>query len=297
MNKTYGLISNMQHFSIDDGPGIRTTIFMQGCNLKCTWCHNPETASMTPVIMLNKPLCTKCEMCKTACDFQAHIFNKEHCIDRDKCIRCGKCTLNCHSNALSISGKYISLEDVFNYIYEDIDYMNESGGGVTISGGEPLLQADFCALLAKKCKEANIHVIIDTAGNIAFSEFEKVIPYTDEFYYDIKSGDEHILKEKTGGNLSLVTDNLIKLIEKGAAVTVRIPVIPGVNYSYEELDKMYELIKKAGVTKVNLLPFHRLGVSKYASLDKQYDFADTLSLAKDDLKPYADIFKGISTVI
>ena len=214
-----GFVSKLQHFSTGDGPGIRTTVFMQGCNLHCEWCHNPETIPIEGSRL-------------------------------------------CYQTGTEISGTRMSLEKVMDFISEDREFYEASGGGVTVSGGEPLLQADFCRDLCRECKEQGIPVILDTAGNVPFLWFEKLLPYVRCFYFDIKACCAEDYRERTGGDFSLVYQNLCELIRRGGEVTVSIPVIPGHNDNAEAMRKTAELVKAAGGEKVRLLPFHRLGSSK-----------------------------------
>jgi pyruvate formate lyase activating enzyme len=292
-----GLISNIQHFSLGDGPGIRTTVFMQGCNLLCPWCHNPETISQKPRLMFHKNLCAKCRLCEIVCTRGVHsIKDGEHVVEVDKCDFCGMCEKTCTTKALKLSGRYMTVDEVFDTLYKDYEYMQESGGGVTISGGEPLLQSDFVEALSKMCKEKDIHVIIDTAGCVPFAEFLKVIPYTDTFYYDIK-GDRYVYDNYVFGDYDLVISNLAKLITKGYDVRIRIPLIPQVNDSVEVMRTVYTTLKNLGVTKVSILPFHRLGSGKYDALNQEYGFKNTKELSKKKIVEIVDIFESIEVEI
>lgn len=291
-----GLISNIQHFSIGDGPGIRTTVFMQGCNLMCPWCHNPETIPRKPVLMFFKSVCVNCGHCVQLCKEDVHsVIDSLHVIDLQNCIHCGNCQKACNGS-LKLSGKVMTVSEVFRDIYKDISYFEESKGGVTISGGEPMLQSDFVEALSKRCKEKDIHVIIDTAGCVPFTEFLKVIPYTDTFYYDIK-GDRYVYDNYVFGDYDLVICNLAKLITKGCDVRIRIPLIPQVNDSVEVMRTVYSTLRNLGVTKVSILPFHRLGSGKYDALNREYNFKNTKELSKEKIKEVADIFEGIDVEI
>ncbi len=291
-----GLISNLQHFSTGDGPGIRTTVFMQGCNLKCPWCHNPETIPKEPVLLFYENSCIKCGLCVTVCENDVHtLLNDKHLINNKNCIHCGKCEKVCASS-LKVSGKYMTVDEVFDYIYKDIDYIKQSGGGVTISGGEPLIQADFVALLSKKCKENDIGVIIDTAGNVPFSNFEAVVPYADTFYYDIK-GDRLVYDTFVFGNYDIILSNLQRLVKLNCDIKVRIPIIPGVNNDNGTVSEVYETIRAIGIKKVSLLPFHRLGCSKYSALNLQYRFLNTEAFDIDKMKEISGIFIGMDVEI
>lgn len=294
MNK--GLVSNIQHFSVGDGPGIRSTVFMQGCNLKCPWCHNPETLSPKATLLFHEDLCQLCGLCTIVCKKAVHrIHNLEHLLDMSKCDFCGDCVNSCSMNALSLSGRHYTVDEVFEIIYKDYDYMKESGGGVTISGGEPLLQVDFIDSLANKCKEKGIHVILDTAGSVPFSNFKKVIPFVDTYYYDIK-GDKGVYEKYVLGNFDLVLDNLKRLIDLGRDVVVRIPVIPNINDTEDVMGTVHTLLLDAGVIRVSLIPFHRLGSSKYSALGLEYGF-DNVSQSREDVERVKEIFKDMEVSI
>lgn len=268
-----GLISNIQTFSIDDGPGIRTCVFMQACNLACPWCHNPETISKGPCLLFYRDLCTMCGYCSLVCGQGVHSFLEgKHHLDLARCIHCGKCEEVCNG-ALKLSGRLMSVDEVFDYIMKDYQYYVESGGGVTFSGGEGLLQADFLAKLAKRLKEKDINIILDTAGSVNFLAFEKLIPFIDTYYYDLK-GDRSVYDKYPVGNYDLVVGNLRTLKERGLDILVRIPVIPGVNDDIGVMGNMSRVLKEIGIEKLSFLPFHNLGSGKYKALNLEYDFMD-----------------------
>ena len=221
-------VSKLQRFSVSDGDGIRTTVFLSGCNLRCAWCHNPETQEMKQQIL--------------------HFAHGDP----------------------EICGKSMSVDEVFDVILRDADFYRESGGGVTVSGGEPLLQAKPVAELLKKCRAAGIHTIVDTAASVPYEAFQEVQPFTDLFFYDIKAGTEERYQTYTGGSLKLVGENLHRLIRDGANVTVRIPLIVSVNADRESRESIISLCKSAGVTRIDLLPYHKYGISKYAALGREY---------------------------
>lgn len=271
-----GFISRMQHFSTEDGRGIRTTVFLQCCNLHCVWCHNPETLCGKGSLMLYDKLCGKCGLCAKVCENKAHtVDNGVHTYKRELCNLCGKCRDVCLNNAIVISGKKMTVDKVYDYIAEDTEFYAASGGGVTLSGGEPMLQADFCMQLAKKCKEENISVFIDTAADVGFDILEQISKYTDEFMIDLKAHNEADYKKYTGGSFYNVTENIKKLIQLGNNVLIRIPVIPMFNDKHDDMEKYADVMHSLGVKRVELLPFHRLGSSKYKALGLDYAYSDT----------------------
>lgn len=275
-------ISNIQRFSVGDGPGIRTTVFMKGCNLHCPWCHNPETISAKAEVLFTSSRCTGCGRCITACPNHTVISGAHH-IDRGVCSACGKCVQLCPSGALELSGRSISVDQIVKEVLEDKEFYQASDGGVTLSGGEPLLQADGCAALAQTLQQQNVSVLLDTAGCVPFSAFEKVLPYLSMCYFDLKSVNEQGYRI-IGGNLSLVLDNLKKMVASGVPTVVRIPVIP--HFNAHQLADFATVLQDIGPTRVDLLPFHRMGSGKYAALGSDYAYANTPSLSPEELLGY-----------
>lgn len=252
------IIFDIERNSFVDGPGIRTTVFFKGCNLKCAWCHNPESQSFEKQMMFYKDKCVGCGKCKSICP------NKE------ACALCGKCTFFCPKDARKVCGKEYTVEEVFSEVIKDKTFYDNSGGGVTFSGGECMLQVDFLTEILKKCKENNVHTAVDTAGHVPFENFEKVLPYTDLFLYDIKCFDKNLHKKYTGVTNDLILENLKKLFEKKAKVWIRIPVIKGVNDSVEEMQKIKNFLIECGTPeKIELLPYHKMGENKYNAINKE----------------------------
>lgn len=285
MNKLVGLISRIQYFSTGDGPGIRTTVFFQGCNLRCQWCHNPETIPTHPVLLYYDNRCVNCGLCTTVCPTGAHTFQEgQHYFNRSLCRTSGACVDICMNGALELSGKWMTVDEVAEMVAQDEDFYKESGGGVTLSGGEPLLQPKFCAAFASECKRRGIHVLLDTAGNVDYTHFETVLPYIDEVYLDLKGADESRVREATGSSLTLVYSNLKRLIAAKVPVRVRVPIIPGHNDTPQDAEKMAMLIREAGTQAVDLLPFHRLGSGKYRALGQKYSYESTLPPDKNTME-------------
>ena len=290
--ETTGLVSSIQRFSIGDGPGIRTTVFLQGCPLRCAWCHNPETIPVSPALLFFENLCAGCGECAKRCPVRAHTFDGgRHIFQRTLCTACGACAENCPAGALKRSGCPMTVGEVMKPVLSDKEFYDESGGGLTLSGGEPLLQPDFAAALARESKNAGIPVIIDTSGHVPYENIVKVLPFTDEFFYDWKGVSEKDYREHTDGSFRLVSDNLKRLIRDGGRVTVRLPVIPGVSDTSEYAETAARLLKDAGVKRVCLLPFHRLAAGKYAALGLPYRVAGLEPPAKDRVLELAAIYE------
>ena len=254
-----GKIFDIQRGSFVDGPGIRTTVFFKGCNLKCAWCHNPESQNIATQLMFYKDKCTDCGICKSVCEHP------------DNCTLCGKCSIYCPNDARKICGDEYSCEEILREILNDASYYKNSGGGVTFSGGECMLQIDFLKELLIKCKENGINTAIDTAGNVPYSYFEKILPYTDIFLYDVKCIDNILHKKYTGADNFLIHENLKKLLQLDKEIIIRVPIIPGINDNKKEILKIKNLIDKFKKdVKIELLPYHSAGESKYYALNMEF---------------------------
>ncbi len=252
-----GLIFDIERNSFVDGPGIRTTVFFKGCNLKCAWCHNPESQGFKPQMMFYRDKCKGCGKCKDICPTP------------DNCTLCGKCTLYCPVDARKVCGKEYTVDEVFAEIIKDKSFYENSGGGVTFSGGECMLQIEFLVIILKKCKENGIHTAVDTAGHIPFEGFEKILPYTDLFLYDIKCLDNEKHKKYVGVENQRILENLKRLFEMNAKIWIRIPVVSGINDSVAEMQAIQAFLQKCGnPEKVELLPYHAMGENKYAAIGR-----------------------------
>ncbi len=282
------LITQIQRFSVGDGPGIRSTVFFKGCNLHCPWCHNPETISPKPQLMLYKSRCVLCGSCAQICD-KHEIGAEGHNLRRKLCLSCGECANVCAAGALSLCGMKRTVPQLMDTLLEDRDFYQASGGGVTLSGGEPLLQAEVCTELAAVCKKAGINVLLDTAGNVSRDAFDKVLPWIDMCYFDLKSGREAGYSA-FGGSLSRTIENLTYVAGKVQTVA-RIPVIPGFNDSPQEAERMAELLKQTQIVRADLLPFHRMGAGKYEALGLGYAYAEEESMKPSHLDTLLDIFR------
>jgi pyruvate formate lyase activating enzyme len=273
---TSGIITAIQRYSTKDGPGIRTTVFMKGCTLQCEWCSNPEAISPHPELMVNHGICVHCGDCAPACPTHAFsIIEGSLSFDQSMCDACGDCVTCCPEEALEIVGWEVTKEEVLEEVFSDIVFYEVSGGGVTFSGGEPLLQSEFIRDVASEVVEENIHVAIDTAGNVPWRFFEMVLPYTDLFLFDLKFFDHATHKRHTGVDNRLILENALKLAERGIPVIVRLVILPGLNDSYEEIRSRLGFIQElSNVKQVDLLPYHKLGVAKYERLGKMYPQPD-----------------------
>ena len=252
-------IFDIQRASFVDGPGIRTTVFFKGCNLKCKWCHNPESQSFHKQMLFYQEKCTGCGKCKEKCKN-----------DLVSCDLCGTCALYCPNDAREICGKTYTIDEVFKEIYKDKSLYDKTGGGATFSGGECMLQIDFLIEILKKCKENGIHTAVDTAGHLPYEYFERILPYTDLFLYDVKCFDSKKHEKYVGVGNEQIFDNLKKLLSIGKKIWVRIPTIADINDSEEEMNKIKSFFTNFGwPEKVELLPYHAMGEHKYTALSRE----------------------------
>ncbi len=289
------LISNIQRFSTKDGDGIRTTVFFKGCPLRCKWCHNPETFTPHQEVMYNSENCTLCGRCVVNCPNGAiTIENGILTTDSDKCNHCGTCTDYCYYNAREICGKYFSCDEICEAVLKDASFYRESGGGVTLSGGECLLYSEIVTCILKFCKMHRIHTAVDTSGFVPQETFEKVLPYTDVFLYDIKAYSTILHKELTGVDNHLIWSNLEFLCHNGANVNLRLPIIEGCNAPLEDLESIAKKADSLGIKKVNLLPYHDMGKYKYTKLGMEYDSNSMRTPTAEKMEQIKGIFEKYS---
>lgn len=273
MDNSMAVITDVQKFSVHDGPGIRTLIFFKGCPLKCQWCQNPETWRPEPQIMYTQNACIHCGACISACAAGAiHPAGSGIAIDPDRCRVCGSCTNVCYAEALKKVGRRVSIEDLMNIILEDEAFYGEQGG-VTLSGGEILMQADFAAELLKTAKARRIHTAIETCGFGSREKLLEIAKFCDLVLYDVKHMDPEFHRRYTGYSNERILSNLEAVVATGTKVIIRIPYIPGVNASDENIRQTGRLAKRLGVAQVHLLPFHTLGESKWNGLSLDYPFS------------------------
>lgn len=259
-------IVDIKRMAIHDGDGIRTTVFFKGCPLKCVWCHNPESIGFKPQLSYIQKKCIGCGECVRVCRSGAQIIeNGEHIFRRENCTGCGKCEEVCLGEALKLFGKEMTVSELMLVLLEDKDFYENSGGGVTLSGGECLLQADFCAELLRELKKNQIHTAVDTCGFVSKEALNRVMPYTDIFLYDVKAFDEAVHIKCTGQSNERILENLRYLDDCGKKIEIRIPYVP--DHNSGEIETIAGFLSRLKhVTKVKVLPYHNYAGSKYEAL-------------------------------
>jgi len=287
---TTGIIFNIQRYSIHDGPGIRTTVFLKGCPLNCWWCQNPESQLSGQEMIFWEDRCISCGACSTICPSGAiQIKDGIPVTEKEKCILCGKCTEKCPALAREMIGKKLTTEEVIKEIEKDLVFYEESGGGVTFSGGEPLGQSEFLEALLIRCQKKKIHTAVDTSGYISWEILSKISSKVDLFLYDLKIMDSERHKKYTGVYNEIILENLKKLSSVHHNIFVRFPVIPGINDDYQNIKKMGEFLSSLKIAQVNILPYHYMGIDKYGRLGRTYKLVTTQPPSEEKLSEVSAI--------
>jgi pyruvate formate lyase activating enzyme len=285
-----GVIFDIKRYSIHDGPGIRTTIFLKGCPLSCWWCHNPESQSAFSEVIYRPDRCIGCGACEAVCPVGAiALTQRGYVADPDRCTGCGECARVCPAEAREMIGRVVNVEDILKEIEKDVLFFDESGGGVTFSGGEPLSQPGFLGEILKACRESDIHTVVDTCGFAPREAFEKIEPFVRLFLFDLKIMDPEIHRNFTSVSNELILSNLQWLSDQGAKVIIRIPVIPGVNDNEENMEATGKFL--AGLPsrpEVNLLPYHASAREKYRRFGIPYRMADISPSSGERMKELSD---------
>ncbi|MCT4563240.1 MAG: glycyl-radical enzyme activating protein [Maledivibacter sp.] len=287
-----GIVFNIQKYSIHDGPGIRTTVFLKGCPLECWWCHNPESQKINPQLTFKPNKCIVCRECEKFClhgaiSFKDEGFNYNESI----CKLCGKCAEICPSEALKFIGENLSIEDTIKAIEKDKIFYEESGGGVTFSGGEPLFQIDFLDGLLTASKQKGLHTAVDTSGYSTWENIKRIKDKVDLFLYDIKHMDDEKHKVYTGVSNKQILENLKKLALGGKNIWLRIPIIPGINDDDLNIRRTCKYISSLNLNEVFILPYHNIAVDKYQGLGMEYKMPNVRNSEDHVMQQIAKIFK------
>lgn len=299
--QTKGFIFDIQRYSINDGPGIRTTVFFKGCPLTCLWCANPESQSPHPQLFYFDSLCTKCYRCVAACPSGVTTIDESGLIriDRSRCKACGECVKACLSEARAISGRLMSVEELINIVKQDSLFYRNSGGGVTASGGEPTYQPVFLKKFFEGCHQRGFHTALDTCGYVQWKILETILEDTDLVLFDIKHMDPVRHRQLAGVDNGLILQNLRNLAYKRIPTIVRVPLTPGYNDSEEDLDLLANFLLHLSMLRVDILPYHRLGVSKYRRIGEEYKLNDVKLYSEEEIEMIKQTFqeKGFEVAI
>ncbi len=292
---TEGCIFDVQGFSVHDGPGCRTLIFLKGCTLHCDWCSNPEGIDPHPVLMFDNEKCIRDGLCVKACQHQAlAIEQNQLTINRLLCRDCEDfaCTKECLTNALRRAGTFTTVDQLLKIIQRDRQFWG-SEGGITLTGGEPLLQLIFAKEILKRCYESYVHTAIETCGNIPWKNFEETIPWIDFIYFDLKMMDNEKHRSLTGAGNELILANARRLaMQFNGKLVFRIPVIPGINDTQEQIENAVAFMKETGIQEINLLPLHHLGKEKYRLLGRNYPLNGRLTPNRFEMIRLQEIFRS-----
>ncbi|SDK01354.1 glycyl-radical enzyme activating protein [Natronincola ferrireducens] len=287
-----GIVFNIQKYSLHDGPGIRTTVFLKGCPLNCWWCHNPESKNLGKQLIFVKSRCIGCGLCSNRCHNSAiDLIKESNNIDRQKCENCGMCAEACPTNAMELIGKEMTIEEVMKEIEKDRVFYEESKGGVTFSGGEPLVQWEFLYELLKKCKQQGISTAVDTSGFTSWNILEKISKLTDLFLYDLKHMKEEEHQRFTGVSNMTILNNLNKLALIHPNIHIRIPIIPGINNDEENIGATGKFISSLGLNRVSILPYHHVGMDKYNRIEEIYKIPEILEPSDEEMQGIAKVLK------
>ena len=265
-----GIIFDIERFAITDGPGIRTTVFFKGCPLRCAWCQNPEGMSPRPELLFHEHLCVHCGRCAVACPTGVHeVTSGGHVLYRERCAATGLCARECPAHALELAGHAVTATEVMEVVLRDDAFYRKSGGGITLSGGEPMMQPEFAKALLTSARERRLHTAVDTSGFAPWEAFEEILGLVDLFLYDVKDTDDRRHKEHTGVEFAPILDNLRRLDAAGAKILLRCIIVPGVNDDKRHLDRLAEIRRTIRrVIGIETLQYHSLGLPKWRALGK-----------------------------
>ncbi|MFW5798459.1 MAG: glycyl-radical enzyme activating protein [Planctomycetota bacterium] len=295
-----GRIFEIQRFSIHDGPGIRTTVFMKGCPLKCLWCHNPEGISREPMLSFMPEKCIGCGYCFRVCPQHAHgMSDGTHVLERELCRACGQCTTECYAEALELIGRDVTVDEVIDEVLRDKPFYETSGGGLTLSGGEPMMQVDFTEALLARARDEQLHTCMETCGFSSWDNYLRVLPMVDLFLVDVKDMDPARHREFTGVELAPIVQTIRKLHEAGKPLMLRLPIVPGYNDRDDHFVAVARLVKELpGLEGVEIMPYHRLGTSKVDRLGLDASTREQSSPPDDDmLRGWIDRFAELGVTL
>ncbi len=293
-------ITNIQKFSIHDGDGIRTSVFFKGCPLQCEWCHNPETQRYDREMQFDSGKCTGCGSCARACPSQALVMREGKPVwDREICTLCGRCESFCPAGLREIIGREYSVKELIKELMKDRMFYEESGGGVTFSGGEVMtMDMEYLLAAARELKRQDVTLTVDTCGYVPYEKFQALLPYVDTFLYDVKVMDPELHQKYMGADNRLILENLIRLSEDGARIYIRIPTIREVNGNEKNMRETIRFLKEQDIhpAGIHLLPYHDTGSGKYPKLDMVYKGTDLHAPAQEEMESFVRLFRDAGFV-
>lgn len=286
-----GIIFDIQRYSIHDGPGIRTTVFLKGCPLHCLWCSNPESQHQSPEIMLDRSLCGHCGACVAACPRGASV-KQGAAIEllRERCRGCGSCVPTCPNDARKLAGKQKTVDEIVEEVEKDSLFYKNSGGGITLSGGEPMHQPDFTKALLMRCKEKGLHTALDTSGFARLEQWDRLLEYVDLVLFDLKQMDPARHQEYTGVSSLPILESARKIAAQETPLIIRIPLVPGFNDMRENIKECARFAQEIHASRIELLPFHKLCMSKYARLNRSWQLSSLASPSRELLEETCNTF-------
>lgn len=288
MMKTKALtVFDIQRFALHDGPGIRTTVFLKGCPLDCLWCHNPESKKSKPQLGFLEKNCSCCGKCVNTCEHDVHIIsaNDRHHLQYQNCIQCGICINTCPNHALKIFGQQMTSEEIIKIVEKDRDFYERSGGGITVSGGEPMMQFEALRQLLQQAKEIGLHVCLDTSGQADTKKYEEIAKYVDIFLFDYKLTDPEEHKRYTGVANTLILHNLERLCQKGSQIYLRCPIIPGINDNESHYRAIGKLSRQYNnIQQINLMTYHDMAKGKAQQIGECYALSEIKTITSEGKK-------------
>ena len=294
-----GRIFDIQRFSVQDGPGIRTTVFFKGCPLACLWCSNPESQRKSPEILYRENLCSQCHRCIDVCPYNAILVRDDGFVatDRRLCTGCGTCEEACLNEARKITGKEYTVDEVMEIVVKDMDYYRNSGGGVTASGGEACGQPAFLSAFLERCQKRGLHTTLDSCGFVSSETLAAILEHVDLVLYDIKAIDPELHERLTGVSNELILKNAKLIADKGVPMIIRVPLIPQCNATVENIQATAKFAHELGDIEVNLLPYHKFGSGKYDALDMEYPLEGVETLETEFIESLVEKVREYKTPI